>query len=314
MFDVGGTACTPGAVTLNIDGLGAKRIYEYDGSTNPVAADCAAHQILMLSYDSSGNLRIIGGGASTSSGSCPTCRVPFSGRTSVDVVEEFLPGQFYGIGALGWQGTAVIGSGGAGFVKGYIGHPGVVAVFTSAASGDTSVMNLASQNTGGLSSLALGTTAAVTSWEVEFTILTDDNCNCATSQALEIGFKDSNTYRSGNSIGFRYDTTTASCNSGTNSTSNFLLESFASGTSTCIDTGVAVTGAAWFTFDITSNTLGTIVGKVSTNGGAFSSPVTISTNVPTALMFPTFLMVTRTTSPRRVSADYWELLETGLTR
>lgn len=236
---------------------------------------------------------------------------PFAARNTVDSVEEFLPGQFYGIGTFGWQTASVAGSGSAGFVTSFTGHPGVVEVFTSSATNDTQVMNLESANTGGISWLNLGTTAGYTGWEVEFTIET--NASIA-STALVFGFMDSNTYRSGNSIAIRYDAASVSCTTGTNSTSNWMIETFASGSSTCSDLGVAVSTSQWYTFDITSTSLGTVIAKVSVNGGTFSSPVTVATHVPTAAMYPQFLVKTETTSIARLWVDYWELLLQGLTR
>jgi hypothetical protein len=58
-----GTNCTPGPVTININGLGAVPVVEANGATNPVAADCAATNIDTIAYDGT-RFRIIGGGAS----------------------------------------------------------------------------------------------------------------------------------------------------------------------------------------------------------------------------------------------------------
>lgn len=69
LFDVGGTACTGGvATTLNIDSLGAKRIYRADGTTDPASGSCPAGRNLLLVYDTAltagaGGWRIVGGGA-----------------------------------------------------------------------------------------------------------------------------------------------------------------------------------------------------------------------------------------------------------
>jgi len=314
-WDVGGTACTAGAVTLNLDGLGAKSVFEADGSTNPVANDCTAHRVVELAYDSSGHFRIVGGGQiGGGGGGCSTCIAPFT-QTTFHEVDDFVPAQYYGIGKLGWQAVAVSGSGYAGFLKAYAGHPGVAGVYTNGTTaGDTTVMNLNSSQTGGLAWLYLGTTAAVTNWEVQFTIITDDNSNSVAGTALELGFMDSNSYRTGNSISVRYDTTSVSCSSGTNSNTDWMLEVFASGTSTCVDTGVSVSAATWYTFLLTSTSLGTVNLTVATNGGTPSSPVTASSNVPTAPMWPTFLVQTHQTTDHRIGVDYWEFLATGLTR
>jgi len=61
-WDVGATACT-GSVptTLNINTLGAIRVFEADGSTNPVANDCTANRIVRIAFDGT-NFRIVGGG------------------------------------------------------------------------------------------------------------------------------------------------------------------------------------------------------------------------------------------------------------
>jgi len=45
--------CTPGAVTVNVSGLGAIAIKEIDGVTNPQSGDCPAHTPLGLDYDGS---------------------------------------------------------------------------------------------------------------------------------------------------------------------------------------------------------------------------------------------------------------------
>lgn len=236
---------------------------------------------------------------------------PFAARNTVDAVEEFLPGQFYGIGAFGWQTASVAGSGSAGFVTSFTGHPGVIEVFTSSTTSDTQVMNLESANTGGISWLNLGTTAGYTGWEVEFTVETNSSI---TNTALVLGFMDSNTYRSGNSIAIRYDSASVSCTTGSNSTANWMIEAFASGSSTCSDMGVAVGTSTWYTFDIASTSLGTVIAKVSVNGGTFSSPITVSTHVPTTAMYPQFLVKTETTAVARLWVDYWELLLSGLVR
>ena len=60
-WDVGATLCTAGAITINIDTLGAKSLKEADGTTNPVAPDCTANRILQIAYDGT-VFRIIGGG------------------------------------------------------------------------------------------------------------------------------------------------------------------------------------------------------------------------------------------------------------
>lgn len=283
------------------------------GATAPTSGYVIGQALSTVGANATVSVALGQGYNAAAGGSTPACISPFS-RTCSLVQDDFYPAQYYGIGALGWQTQAVIGSGIAGPSNGENGHPGVVVIPTSSTSGDTTVLNLNSANSGGSKWLWLGSTALMSQWQVEFTIKTDDNASTNTSQNLELGFMDSAGYRTGNSIAFRYDTTSQTCTSGSNSTANWMLETFASGSSTCIDTTVAVAGASWYTFLIKSTTLGTIVAQVSSNGGSFSSPVTISTNVPTAAMYPQFLVGTRTSSPRRASIDWWELELVGLTR
>lgn len=69
-WNVGATACTGGvSTTLNINGVGAKRVYQYDGTSNPTSVDCAASRTLLAQYDSTltagaGGWKIIGGSPS----------------------------------------------------------------------------------------------------------------------------------------------------------------------------------------------------------------------------------------------------------
>ena len=283
------------------------------GATAPTSGWVIGLAQTTVSGGATTNVLLAPGYNAASGGSTPACVTPFS-RTCSHVSDDFYPAQYYGIGALGWQSQSVQGSGIAGPTNGENGHPGVIVSYTTSTSGDTTAFNLNSNNTGGAKWLWLGSTANMSSWETEFVIKTDDNCNCATSTALELGFLDSNTYRTGNGITLRFDTTSQTCTSGTNSTTNWVFETLASGSTTCGDTGVSVSGASWYTFKIISTSLGTVLGSVSSNGGAFSSPVTISTNVPTSAMFPQFLVMTRTAAPRRFSIDYWELEMQGLVR
>lgn len=51
LWNVGSTACAGGAMTLNIDILGAKPLKQIDGSTNLSSSDCPANRRLWLVYD-----------------------------------------------------------------------------------------------------------------------------------------------------------------------------------------------------------------------------------------------------------------------
>lgn len=61
VWNVGSTACTSGAKTLNVDALGAKSLFLADGSTALATGDCTAGRILILAYDGTA-FRLIAGG------------------------------------------------------------------------------------------------------------------------------------------------------------------------------------------------------------------------------------------------------------
>ena len=65
VWNIGSTACTGGvSTTLDLQSLGAKRVYKEDGTTDPATADCTANRRVLISYDStltggSGGWRIL---------------------------------------------------------------------------------------------------------------------------------------------------------------------------------------------------------------------------------------------------------------
>lgn len=61
-----GTNCTPGPITININGLGPVPVVEANGVSNPGTADCAATNVDTIAYDGT-SFRIIAGGASVAS-------------------------------------------------------------------------------------------------------------------------------------------------------------------------------------------------------------------------------------------------------
>jgi hypothetical protein len=67
-WDVGATGCTGSvATTINLNSLGAVRVFEADGATNPVVGDCPTNRILRIAFDGTA-FRIVGGGAATGGG------------------------------------------------------------------------------------------------------------------------------------------------------------------------------------------------------------------------------------------------------
>jgi hypothetical protein len=80
IWNVGSTACAGGAMTLNIDGLGAIPLKQADGVTNLTSAQCGANAPLALIYDAVNSLfrgpaastTVSGGSApSVTGGACP---------------------------------------------------------------------------------------------------------------------------------------------------------------------------------------------------------------------------------------------------
>lgn len=73
-FGIGTTACTGStATTVSVGGIGAKRLYRYDGSSDPLSSECVAGSRLLLLYDSTlnsaaGGWRIVGGTSPGGSG------------------------------------------------------------------------------------------------------------------------------------------------------------------------------------------------------------------------------------------------------
>ena len=232
----------------------------------------------------------------------------------MNVFDEFLPSGQTAVCTVGSLGWCEIGSGALGAVSGYNGHPGTVRVLTSGASGETDALALNNNNTGPTWAFSLGSTAQLSTWEVRFTIQTDDWGPSVANGAYEDGFKDSLVYRSGNSIAIRYDPTARTCGTGTNSTTTWMLEVFNGGTSSCVSTGVSVAAATWYTVDLKSPAPGTVTAQVAINGGAFSSAVTVSSGVPTAAVSPVFLVLSEAGFRTGEIIDWWQMIMTGLTR
>jgi len=148
-------------------------------------------------------------------------------------------------------------------------------------------------------------------WHNQFVIYTG---SAITSYQVEVGWTSAQGYRAANTIAVRFDTTAATCNSGSNSTTDFVLDTISGGTSTCAALGGNCSCNTAYLIDL-SGTGGTITAKYSTNNGtSFSSPVTSSTNVPSAGLFPQAFVLTHTTAARSMYIDRWELLITGLLR
>lgn len=79
-WDIGATGFSGGATTLDIDTQGAKSIFRADGSSNPVAGDGPANQILRIAYNGTA-WRIITAGTSGSGVTSVATTGPITGGT-----------------------------------------------------------------------------------------------------------------------------------------------------------------------------------------------------------------------------------------
>lgn len=100
----------------------------------------------------------------------------------------------------------------------------------------------------------------------------------------------------------------------TGSDTEWQVFSRASSTSTPVTSGVTVTANTWYTFRIRSTTPGTWLFSVSTNGGAFSTEVSRSTNVPSARLSPAMFVVGCTGGLRYLHLDKFATPLSGLNR
>ena len=235
------------------------------------------------------------------------------------IKDEFVGGRVAPLGELGWDST----NAGAGTcssltpIAAVASHPGLFRARTTTSSGDGCSTSLASTNYSGAGITQihnLGSSSSTTGWEFIFIWATDAAAVTTTAYFIGLGTTANSFLGGTGSIGIRSDTSATACGSGADSTTNWVFHARSSSTNTCTDSGVAVAANTWYKLRITSTTLGTVNYELSTNGGAYTSPVSISTNVPTVDLFPMFQVVTRTTAARDLTIDYFAGWLKGLTR
>lgn len=312
-----GDTVNTGAATINLCSLGAKSILNRAGGALS-DGDITANKPIFLGYDGT-QFDILGDGG----GAQLTAAAPISVVNNVITLafqptifyewDEFMPGALFGGSTvkskLLWTQFESAGNGGD-FTP-VAGLPGTYRIQTSTANNDTSGIALdGSLFFTTFTVYAIGTAV----FHEQRIIHTDVNQGVVTSTSYELGWASAETYRSTNSIAIRYDTTAQTCTAGVNSTTAFILETISGGNSNCVTTGVAVADNKTYILDLSGDGT-TITAKISSdNGATFSSPVTSSTSVPSAALFPKFLLTTRTTAARELYVDRWEMLITGLTR
>jgi hypothetical protein len=284
--DVNGSG---GPTSLQVDTLPVQSVVQADGSTLPTESDIIAGRLLDLWYDGTA-FRLQAPSYSGGVGG-------LSDRKVMRLEDEF-PFSQSGQGQLGWSGGMA--------APGDANHPGNLRI-----SGTAATLSLNGGNTGWLPNL--GGTSPLSRWDLVVVVKTDDIAGSIAQTSYEVGFKDSNTYRSGNSIALRYDSSPQACSSGNDTSGHWMLEVFSGGASTCVDTGLAVVQASWYSIHIWSASMGTVNAQVAAGPGAYSPVVTASSHVPIVQTWPSFLVLA-TGASRNLSVDYFEFVAIGLQR
>lgn len=239
--------------------------------------------------------------------------------TVVQFVEEFYPsnlGPTVGLNLFAIYNIVGTGSSFSTTIANPVSHPGTYEVVTSAASGDATGLRVMDGNSGPGNIYRLGTGGDFTSWEVNL-IIRPDSSSIATS-GFFVGFAENAAaaygYAAADGIAVFYDTTSHVCSSGTSSTANFVYMVRAASVDTCLDSTIAVASNTWYKIRIASTTLGQVIFQISTNGGAYSAVQTLTTNVPTAAISPTFQVITREALAHHLDVDRWAITASGVAR
>lgn len=245
---------------------------------------------------------------------------PASGSTSfsqntVSIIDDFFPSATNtGANIFGQYLWQTAGTFSAFYIggSGYTGHPGNVILNTGASTNNQVTLTLNNQSVSPILSVGpLGTGGDYSAWGYQAIFKTDDNSSTVANTAAAIGFMDTTTYRTGNTITLRYDSSNPSCPAGgTTSGTTWVLEVIKAGAIWCANTTVTVAAATWYrAYIYLSGT--TVVAQVSTAGGAYSSAVNVNlSEAPTVIMQPIFLLQTLTGSARRVTVDRFEFAAT----
>jgi hypothetical protein len=311
------TGCTGSPTTVNVSAQGAKKLFGPDGTT---ALACVAGQTYALYYNTA--LDAAAGAFQQQSGAGVAAAAgypdPFDSAKDV-YVDNFVPRSgavTTDWGELGWSCYNVVGSGSCAQVGWY--NNRLAGVLRIATGGTTSDHRTSENNFGAVSAIAwlpnLGVGSPFSSWTAQYSFVIDDGDSVANQAIYLYPLASASGYRPTNSIGIRYDTTSQTCTSGTNSTSEFVLEVIASGSSTCVASGVTVTRDVVYTAEIASTTLGTVTLRMKSAGGAWSSPVNVATNVPTAAGWPSMGVITRTNASKMLNVDKYVFQVNGVPR
>lgn len=259
------------------------------------------------------------GAASTDGCSAGSGAVSPLDFTKVQFVEEFYPSnstQIIGNFPFAFYNIFGTGSSFSGTILSPVGHPGVVQIKTSTATGDATGIRISDPNNGPDNIFHLGTSGDFTAWE--FNLIFRSDTNSVASSGFFAGFAQAAAgaygYSATDGIAVFYDTASHVCTSGTSSTTNIVYMVRAAGSDTCVDSTVAVAASTWYRLRIASTTPGQVIFQVATNGGAYSAAQTLSTNVPTAALNPTFQVITHQAVAHTLDVDRWAVNASGVSR
>jgi hypothetical protein len=226
---------------------------------------------------------------------------------TVNIVDEFSGGYIgtsQSIGNLKW-GTTLITATGCTFgasTNSSNTHPGVLAVTTPAVSTDGCSMYLGTGAPAGATGI-LGTTG---SWWSEYIAQT----STITNMAWRLGFGTPATAATipTNGIYFRFDTTL--------SDTTIMACVDTTSTETCTSTGQTPVANTFYDYYINSVTAATIVFQVGANAPVTicASGCTATATPPTALVVPMLINVTETSGATTTALDYFQFVQSGLTR
>lgn len=237
--------------------------------------------------------------------------------TTVQLAEEFLPSPAFSGQSPVFNKYDIVGTGTtlSSNIVSPGSHPGVFRLSTSNTIGDATGMRVIDGSLGSIGAVLLGPTGDFTGWDAQFIIrpntsITDSGFFAGFSTAADGQFA----FGASDLIGVFYDSVLHNCSSGTSSAANLVYSVRASGNDSCQNSTVPVTASTWYRIHLSSTTPGQVTFKVSINGGSYSSPVTLSTNVPTTILSPVFQVITRTTERRDLDIDRFAFLGSGVSR
>lgn len=130
-----------------------------------------------------------------------------------------------------------------------------------------------------------------------------------------VGWASESSDNPSNGIYARLYNSASGCSANNSSETTWQFTSRASGTETSSASTQTFTNNTWYYMTIRSTTSGTILYSLAKAGGAPEAEVSISTNVPTANLYPVFQIINCEGGvSKQIYADYFAFQRTGLTR